>query len=115
MCKESFVISSVFYRILKITKAKTEYNMPILSPLLTVKQACAYLQICRAHFYSLLKSDPNFPKPIRLGQTVRFKAADFGRYVDVKVAGEGKVDSVGHDLAKKRGRGRPPKAKCHPG
>ena len=83
------------------------------SPLLTVKQACAYLQICRAHFYSLLKTDPNFPKPIRLGQTVRFKAADFGHYVDLKATGEGKADSVGHDLTKKRGRGRPPKAKCN--
>ena len=115
MRKESFVISSVFYRILKSIKTKEEYNMSNPSPLLTVKQACAYLQICRAHFYSLLKSDPNFPKPIRLGQTVRFKAADFGRYVDVKVAGEGRVDTVGHDLAKKRGRGRPPKARCNPG
>ena len=82
------------------------------SPLLTVKQACSYLQICRAHFYSLLKTDPNFPKPIRLGQTVRFKAADFGHYLDLKVAGDVKADSVGHDLAKKRGRGRPPKDKC---
>lgn len=84
------------------------------SPLLTVKQACAYLQICRAHFYSLLKSDPSFPKPIRLGQTIRFKATDFGRYVDLKAAGEGMVGSIGHDLAKKRGRGRPPKDKCAP-
>lgn len=84
------------------------------SPLLTVKQACAYLQICRAHFYSLLKSDPSFPKPIRLGQTIRFKAIDFGRYVDLKATGEGKAESVGHDLAKKRGRGRPPKDKCAP-
>lgn len=84
------------------------------SPLLTVKQACAYLQICRAHFYSLLKTDPNFPKPIRLGQTVRFKEVDFGHYVDLKAAGEVKSESVGHDLAKKRGRGRPPKDKCDP-
>ena len=77
--------------------------MTLSSPLLTVTQACEYLQICKAHFYSLLRSETDFPKPIRLGQTVRFRCSDFDKYVAEKVGTSSDV------CREKRGRGRPRK------
>ncbi|MGV0953257.1 MAG: helix-turn-helix transcriptional regulator [Fluviibacter sp.] len=76
------------------------------SPIWTVAQACEYLQICRAHFYSLIRTEPAFPKPLRLGQTVRFRAGDFEQYVADKISG------VNTDLGapQRRGRGRPRKS-----
>ena len=82
--------------------------MPPQSPLWTVPDACKYLQICKAHFYSLIRSEPGFPKPLRLGQTVRFRADDFEKYVAAKINGA-TADFNEPSLAGKRGRGRPRK------
>lgn len=77
------------------------------SPLWTVPDACAYLKICKAHFYALIRNDAAFPRPIRLGQTVRYRAADFESYVASKLESNGMVGGV--DAQQKRGRGRPRK------
>lgn len=53
----------------------------------TVPECCAYLHVCKSHFYSLLKTDKDFPVPIRFGSNIRFVAADFDKYVDSKRAG----------------------------
>lgn len=76
------------------------------SPLWTVPQACEYLQICKAHFYSLIRNEPSFPRPIRLGQTVRFRADDFVQFVETKINNDQSSDP---GIPQKRGRGRPRK------
>lgn len=47
----------------------------------TISDACAYLQCSRSHIYTLLKADPAFPTPRRLGTAIRFLQADFEKYV----------------------------------
>ncbi len=79
------------------------------SPIWTVAQACEYLQICRAHFYSLIRTEPGFPKPLRLGQTVRFRAGDFEQYVADKISGAN-ADLQVLGVPQRRGRGRPRKS-----
>lgn len=50
----------------------------------TIDQAGSFLNVCRSHIYKLMKMDPAFPKPLRLGTSIRFKPADFDRYLAEK-------------------------------
>lgn len=48
----------------------------------TISDACAFLKCSRSHVYNLLKTDPKFPIPRRLGSAIRFLPNDFFKYVD---------------------------------
>lgn len=50
----------------------------------TIDQAGQFLNVCRSHIYKLIRTDPAFPRPLRLGTSIRFKPADFDRYVAEK-------------------------------
>lgn len=50
----------------------------------TIDQAGSFLNVCRSHIYTLMRTDPSFPKPLRLGTSIRFKPADFDRYLAEK-------------------------------
>lgn len=50
----------------------------------TIEDVQDFLSVCRTTVYNLLKKDPHFPKPIRLGGLIRFRSDDFYRYVSKK-------------------------------
>jgi predicted DNA-binding transcriptional regulator AlpA len=55
----------------------------------TIADVCVYLQCSRSHIYTLMKIDPMFPTPRRLGTAIRFLPTDFEQYVighDIEVA-----------------------------
>jgi excisionase family DNA binding protein len=45
-----------------------------LANLLTIKQVTEHLNISRMTIYRLLAADPTFPRPIRIGRSVRIRA-----------------------------------------
>mgnify|MGYP000870006958 CR=1 FL=1 len=52
-----------------------------LADLLTIKQVTDHLKVSRMTLYRLLAADPTFPRLIRIGRSVRIRAADLLAWV----------------------------------
>lgn len=52
--------------------------------LLMLDDVRARLNICRSHVYKLMKTDSSFPKPIRLGTAIRWRADDVEKFIEGK-------------------------------
>ncbi len=51
---------------------------------ITVRDIAAILRCCRSTVEGLRKKDPDFPKPLKLGKIVRWRAADISAYIEGK-------------------------------
>lgn len=55
--------------------------------LLTAAEVCARLSIARSTLYELMKADPTFPRPLKLGaKAIRFRASDVAAWIDAQAA-----------------------------
>ncbi len=50
----------------------------------TVRDVQEILRCSRSTVECLRKTDPDFPKPLRLGKIVRWRASDISTYIDSK-------------------------------
>jgi predicted DNA-binding transcriptional regulator AlpA len=49
--------------------------------LITIKEACARLSVCRSKLY-YLSQEPDFPRPVRIGKATRYDAAELADWVE---------------------------------
>jgi predicted DNA-binding transcriptional regulator AlpA len=56
------------------------------NPLCTPKDVMAFLGIKRTTYFALKASDPDFPKPARIGGSLRFDASEVRAYWRTKRA-----------------------------
>jgi predicted DNA-binding transcriptional regulator AlpA len=52
--------------------------------LVTMRTLMTSLDVCRMTIYRLQKSDPAFPKPIRIGRGVRYDSSKIEEWVKLK-------------------------------
>lgn len=58
------------------------YEDPIrMEVLLLQEEVRSRLKISRSHLYGLRSTDPSFPRPIKLGRSARWRAADLDRWI----------------------------------
>ena len=50
--------------------------------LLTIKDCCESGRISRTTFYRLSKTDPNFPKLLKIGSSTRIRSDGWSAYID---------------------------------
>lgn len=56
----------------------------ICAATVTVRDVAAILKCSRSTVESLRKNDPDFPRPLKLGKIVRWRASDIASYIDGK-------------------------------
>lgn len=56
--------------------------------MLTIPEICKMLKISRCTFYTISKTNEDFPKPLRLGSLVRYRAVDIDEWINKHVSKE---------------------------
>lgn len=54
------------------------------SALLDVRDVVRSLRVSRSTVYELLRKDPDFPRPIKIGTSTRWLQQDIGAYIQSK-------------------------------